>query len=233
MFKAKKQEKKQEQEKKENRYEEAKRNHFNMYMNQSKAIHTWKLFTFIMSFFFLISFATSVYLSMRTSLIPYIIEVDQFGVPKVIGEIDKIKYSPKEAEYSFFVREFITRARAIPKDKVLYNSNYKKNMYFLKEESISKYNTMINDMEATRKLEENHAVEINIVSCQKVANTENTYQIRWEEKEYDGNGFSVVSGIKRLSCIMVITEEKLKKLEEIAINPLGLKIIDFNLTKEN
>lgn len=231
MFKKLKKEEKKEE--KLNRYEEAKRNHFNMYMNQSKAIHSWKLVSFIMFLFFLIAFATVIYLSTRTSLIPYIIEVDQFGVPKVIGEIDKIKYSPKESEYNFFVREFITRARAIPKDRVLYNSNYKKNMYFLKEESFSKYNAMINDMEATRKLEENHAVEVNIVSSQKVPNSENTYQIRWEEKEYDASGFNVTSGVKRLSCMIVITEEKLKKLEEIAVNPLGLKIIDFNLTKEN
>ncbi len=230
MFKKKKETKTEE---KLNRYEEAKKQHFDMYMNQSKTIHTWKMNTLIISSFFLISFCLNVYLTTRTSLVPYIIEVDQFGVPKVVGELGKIKYDPSEAEYNFFVREFISRARAIPKDKVLYNLNYKKNSYFLKEESLSKYNTMIQDMEVTRKLDENHAVEVNIISCQKVANTQNTFQIRWEEKEYDATGFVVSTGTKRLSCIAVIKQEKIEKLQEIENNPLGLKIVDFNVTKEN
>lgn len=216
-----------------NRYEEAKKEHFDMYMNQSKTIHTWKIMTLIMSLFFAVSFSLCVYLTTRTSLVPYIVKVDGNGVPKVLGELDKIEYTPTEAEYNYFVREFISRARAIPRDQVLYNINYRKNSFYLKEESLSKYNAMIQDMNVTEKLKLNYAVEVNIISCQKIANTENTFQIRWEEKEYDNTGLLKMEGSKRLSCILVVRKEKIEKLEEIENNPLGLKIVDFNLTKEN
>lgn len=132
---------------------------------------------------FAVSFSLCVYLTTRTSLVPYIVKVDGNGVPKALGELDKIEYTPTEAEYNYFVREFISRARAIPRDQVLYNINYIEKIHFTwRGVFIYKYNAMIQDMNVTEKLKLNYAVEVNIISCQKIASTENTFQIRWEEK---------------------------------------------------
>lgn len=51
-----------------------------------------------MSGFFVLTFMVSIYLTTRSSIVPYIIEVDQFGATKNIGKIDQIKYTPNDAE---------------------------------------------------------------------------------------------------------------------------------------
>lgn len=211
-------------------YEKAREEYFDRYMKQSKAIHTWKISTFIMSGFFVLTFMVSIYLTTRSSIVPYIIEVDQFGATKNIGKIDQIKYTPNDAEINYFIREFVSNARNVPRDSVLYGKNYKTNLQFLDERLINKYNAIIQAENFEELLMTKRTVSIKIVALQKVTGTNNSYQVRWDESFYDSDG-KPYDG-RRMSAIVSIAFTVPKTLEEIQTNPLGLKVLDLNLTRE-
>ena len=77
-------------------YEKAKEEFLDFYMKQSKTIHTWKLLSFISLILLAVSLSITFYLSTRSSLIPYVIEVDSTGNAKA-------RYIPERA----FIHEIV------------------------------------------------------------------------------------------------------------------------------
>ena len=86
-------------------------------------------------------------------------------------------------------------------------------------------NEKINDL-----INENYTRDMQIQSLVKMANTENSYQIRWNETLIDGIGEIVQR--RNYTGIFTITVEVPETLADLENNPLGIKILDFALTVE-
>ena len=71
--------------------------------------------------------------------------------------------------------------------------------------------------------------DVQIESINKVAGTNNSYQIRWVENVYN-KGTLIDS--KRILGIFSIKIEQPRNLEELQQNPLGIKISDYHISNE-
>ena len=109
-------------------YEKAKGQYIDNTVNQAKTLHTWKMAFFVTFIMMSISICYSFYLASRSTLIPYVIEVDETGNAKGINPAYQIAYNPEELSKEYFIRELIYKARTITLDNVTNGTFYKNNM---------------------------------------------------------------------------------------------------------
>lgn len=219
---------KKEKEKIEKRYEDTQEQHFDMYLNLSKSLHSWKMAFFSLSILLAITLSGTLYLSTRSSLVPYVIEVDQTGNAKAINPAYRVKYVPKKMEQEYFLKELVKNMRNISRDKILTGRNYKKNTYFLKGIGFKKYRQLIEKEDLTKLVTEGITRDTKIVSINDL--TKSTYQIRWVETVYDKTG-EITKKLKMVGVFSIKTVNP-TTLEEINNNPLGIIINDFSMSKE-
>lgn len=170
-----------------------------------------------------------VYLSTRSTLVPYIVEVDKIGEAKAIKKADQI-YIPKEVENRYFIRDIVTKMRAIPRDSVLYSRNFQQLSYFLTEAMLQKHQDILINEDTNNLAKQLISRDINITSFNKVPRTKNTYQIKWNEKMYSAEGIEISNS--NFIGLFTITNEQPKEIDEININPLGIIVEDFSISKE-
>ena len=191
-----------------NDYEKAKKEFLDFYGEMSARLHSWKLISFFMLITVIISVSGVVYLSTRSSLIPYVIEVDETGNAKGINPAYQVTYNPSEANIEYFLQ---------------------KSIIFLTREMKEKYNQIVKNENWTDMIKNGFSRDVQIESVNKVAGTEDSYQVRWTENLYKRGAFF---DSKKVLAIFSIATEQPKNLEELQTNPLGIKITDFHMTNE-
>lgn len=212
-------------------YEKAKMEYINNITNQAKALNSWKLaffFTFLLA---IISVSYSFYLAQRSTLIPYVIEVDETGNAKGINPVYQVAYNPEEMSKEYFIRELIYKSRTITLDNVLNGVFYKNNMYFLNPVAREKYHVFLKQDNLTEKIKEGITRQVTINSLNKIAGTNNSYQARWTEETFENTGASL--GNQKMLGTFILKINQPTSLEKAHFNPLGIMIEDYTITKEN
>ena len=212
-------------------YEEARMEYLNLTINQAKVLNTWKTAFFVTFLLMMISICYSFYLASRSTLIPYIIEVDETGNAKGINPAYQIAYNPEEMSKEYFIRQLIIKARTITLDNVTNGTFYRNNMYFLNTKAREKYHVFIAQDNLTEKIKEGITRQVTINSLNKIAGTANSYQARWTEEEFNPDGSK--SGTKKMLGTFILKINQPSSLEKAHFNPLGIMIDDFSMTREN
>ena len=202
---------------------------FEFYAQQSKRINTYKIIAILMLGLTITSTLSCVYLSTKSTLIPYVVEVDQTGEAKAIRRAEQL-YVPKEVEYRYFIREIVHKMRSIPRDNVLYSRNFQQLSYFLTESMLQKHQEILINEDTNELAKQLISRDLNITSFNKVPRTKNTYQVKWNEKMYSAEGLEISNS--NFTGLFTVTNEQPKDIAEININPLGIIVEDFSLSKE-
>ena len=211
-------------------YEKAKMEYINNTVNQAKVIHTWKMAFFITSVMLSVSVCYSFYLAQRSTLIPYVIEVDETGNAKGINPAYQIAYNPTELSKDYFIRQLIYNSRTITLDNVTNGVFYKNNMYFLNQTAKEKYHQFIKVDNLTEKIKEGITRQVTISSINKIAGTDNSYQARWIEESFDSSG-NAIGKVKMLGTFILKISQP-TSLEKAHFNPLGIMIDDYTMTRD-
>ena len=171
--------KRKKEEKEFTNYEKAKIAFENQVLNISKALHTWKILSFICLGIAFLALSGNIYLSTRSTLIPYVIEVDEVGNAKAINPAYQKNYVPKEEFLIYSLKEFVRNFRWISLDPVVQNSLYSKAMNVLTEPMQEKLREISSEENLSSLIQEKYTRDVQINSAIKVAGTKNTYQIKW------------------------------------------------------
>lgn len=212
-----------------NDYEKAKKEFLDFYGDMAARLHSWKLISFIMLILVIISVSGIVYLSTRSSLIPYVIEVDQTGNAKGINPAYQINYEPTEANIQYYLQNFVNKSRWISTDRVLQGNFYTESIAFLSKEMKEKFDEIVRGENWTEMIKNGFSRDVQIESINKVAGTKDSYQIRWKETVYQRGNFV---DSKKFLAIFSIKIEQPKNLTDLQQNPLGIKIVDYHITNE-
>ena len=205
-------------------YEKAVEAFENQLLNISKALHTWKILAFICLGIAFLALSGNIYLSTRSTLIPYVINA------KAINPAYQKNYEPKEEFLIYSLKEFVRNFRWISLDPVVQNSLYSKAMNLLTEPMQEKLKEISLEENLSNLIQEKYTRDVQINSAIKVAGTKNTYQIKWREILYSSSGDILLN--KTLVGIFTISIEQPKTLQELDRNPLGVYIVDFHITTE-
>lgn len=212
-----------------NDYEKAKYEYLEHISKTTATLHSWKLIAISCLAITTLAVGGMTYLSTRSSLIPYVIEVDELGNAKGINPAYQITYNPNEQNIEFYLREFVKNSRWVSMDMVLQGVFYRKSISLLGEEAANKFREIVRNENLEQMITDGLTRDVNIKSINKVSGTKSSYQITWEETVYhEGN----VIDENKLVGIFAIKIEQPTTLEELENNPLGIKIVDYHITKE-
>lgn len=153
----------------------------------------------------------------------YIAEVTKEG--RIINVAPLIiKYQPTEAQKNFFITHFIELIRTIPLDPVLAKKNWISAYSFLNSHSAEKLNTYFKQNNPVALLGKS-TVSVQIVDINPISPT--TTHVDWIETTVTSNG---KQSNKDFNGVFTINVKQPTKQKEILGNPLGLYIIEFNIS---
>ena len=172
-----------------------------------------------------------IYVSLTANYRTYVVRVDNAtGRVEMGGELKATNYSPREIEIKYFLGWFIRNMRNVPLDPVAYSKQWDNIQFFLSQGAAKKLNELALQGKEQTKLGR-IARQVEIKSIQKQPATKSTYQVRWWEKEYSVNGTAAGEKNNYVALLTVAIEPPSKE-ELLLVNPLGMKIKDFNFSKE-
>ncbi len=212
------------------RMEKARKDYSDRYGNQIIQKSNWQKMSLVLSLCLFVSVVALTYVATKSQFIPYFIEVnDTTGHVRPIGAVTETNYKPSEAVVVYFLADVIKATRSVPLDPVVYRENWSKSTSFFSAGAFNKLK-VISQEDGHLQLLGVKTVQPEIVSINLMANTTDTYQIRWSETTYslDGGNKSVVN----YAGSFTVGVNPPSKSQDILKNPIGLYIKDFSYTAE-
>ena len=103
--------------------------------------------------------------------------------------------------------------------------------YFLTPATQEKLKSIIENENNYFKIQDKITVNVAVKTINKIPNQTNSYQVRWEENQYRNNG--ELESTNYYVGIFSIDRVSVKNEEMIRVNPYGIVIKDFNISREN
>lgn len=189
--------------------------------------YLWRCSFFIVLFVLLVCIGGLVAQSLKSSVMPYVIETNADGSARAIGPAKEGTYVPKEAEIKHFLAQFVMNSRRISLDRVDVVNSQVRAYAFLKPVAAAK----MNEVMKLERFEERMQQETSIVKVSVVLpQSPNSYQVRWTEDIFSKDG--TLKRSVKMSGIFAFEVIQPKTEKELLVNPLGLYITDFSWSRE-
>lgn len=167
------------------------------------------------------------FLSTRSSVTPYVVEVSGEGLVRAVGPATQTTYVPSQAVLKYFLSQFVTQVRSLPLDPVVAKDQWLSAYAYLRQSAANTLNEIATrEQPLTRVGQETVSVQIKSV----VPLSKESFQVRWEEQNFTKDG--VPTGNKNMTGLFTLelvppTDERMLKS-----NPLGLYIRQFHWSQE-
>jgi type IV secretion system protein TrbF len=187
----------------------------------------WMKIAIALSFTSIILAAGLVFQSAKSSVVPYVVQVDKHGVVQAVGKATQTNYTPQQPVIGYFIAQFVRCTRSLPLDPVVAKQNWLEAYAFLSNEATIQLNEIAQREKPLDKLGQ-ETVAVNIENV--VAKSKDSYQVRWIETVYSKEGATTATRtMTGLFTIEIIppTEEK-----QLMANPLGLYVKQFSWSKD-
>lgn len=188
----------------------------------------WRLMAFGLLFFSMASLAGTYYFANRSTVVPYIVEVDSKSGALISTNKVYSRSDANKQEIEYFIWQILKKARTIPKDIVLYEKNWSDVYTFLDSQTSQKFNDMANREHHRQKLQEGTTTMLTLKAITPISNQEDTYNVRWSEVRYSSDGKK--SAEYELEAYFTMQQVPLNE-KNVYVNPLGLKVKDFSISQ--
>jgi type IV secretion system protein VirB5 len=187
----------------------------------------WRLATLSVSVLALLLGAGLIYQSQKSTVSPYVVQVNGDGVVQAVGPARQTNYKPERPVIEYFIVQFVTKVRTVPLDPVVAKSQWLSAYDYLRQGAANTLNEIALREEPFSRIGfETVAVRMKSV----VPLSRDTYQLRWEEATYSKEGVTLgtkgMTGIFNIEIVPPTDERKLQA------NPLGLFIRQFSWSRD-
>jgi len=187
----------------------------------------WRIMALSLAAISAILAAGLVYQSSKSTVVPYVVEVNSDGLVQAVGPAVQAKYVPSKAVLQYFLSQFVTYVRSVPLDPVVAKNHWLSAYGYLRQRAANTLSEIAQQEQPLKRIgQETVAVQIKSV----VPLSAKTFQVRWEESTFSKEGIPV--GLRNMTGLFTVeisppTDEKLLK-----VNPLGLYIEQFSWSQE-
>lgn len=136
-----------------------------------------------------------------------------------------VRYQPNEAQKEYFVTHFIELVRGLTLDPVAAKQNWLNAYNFLSSRGYERFNAYFKENSPVALLGKK-TITLKITDINPVSPA--TMHVRWTETTVNTNGQE--EGKKNYSGIFTLVLKQPTTREEILRNPLGIYIVDFNIS---
>lgn len=178
----------------------------------------------------LIMVATVAYLATKSSVQPFVVMANpETGEVWHVGTVEGARdFEATEPIKKYFIADFIKNVREVPLDPIVYKNNLKDGFSFMTQQAAQKLTSQLQAEGAGDKVGKSTAT-VTIVSILPMEGG-NSFQARWIEEEFNiGSAQKTVtpySGV--FTCQMIPSDDE----AQVAVNPIGFYISDFNWSKD-
>ncbi|MGB3291320.1 MAG: conjugal transfer protein TrbF [Burkholderiaceae bacterium] len=185
----------------------------------------WRLMAFGCLLLALLMAGGLVWRSMQSIVTPYVVEVDNAGQVRAVGEA-ATPYRPSDAQTAHHIARFITLVRALSIDPVVVRQNWLDAYDYTTDKGAAVLNdyARVNDP-FTRIGKESVTVQITSV----VRASDSSFNVRWTERRYV-NGAS--AGLERWTAVVSIVHQPPRTEARLRQNPLGLYVNGLSWSRE-
>jgi type IV secretion system protein VirB5 len=155
----------------------------------------------------------------------YVAEVTKGGRVVNVAPL-LVSYQPSEAQKEYFVANFIDLVQSLTLDPVAVKQNWLKAYNFLSNQGAERLNTYFRKNNPSALLGKK-TITVQIVDINPVS--KETMHVRWVETITNTNGQE--EGKKDYSGVFTIVIKQPTTRGEILRNPLGIYIVDFNISQ--
>ena len=181
----------------------------------------------LVSIVLVLSFGIVFFLMNRTTIVPALVTMNDFGQTQYIGEVSRKNYQNfniPEVAVTYQVKEFLNLYKTLSSDKEIVKQNIEKAYHLLTSSSASKFSTLLRENNPYKDYG-SYTKEV-IFETEPLKISKNTYQVDYKQTTRTYQGLIVEEKRQRA----VITIQTLEPTEDdIKDNPLGIYITDFDI----
>ena len=185
----------------------------------------WRLMAFGSLSLALLMAGGLVWRSAQSIVTPYVIEVDQAGQVRAVGEA-ATPYQPADAQIAFHLASFITDVRSLSIDPIVVRQNWLEAYDYTTDKGAAVLNDYARTNDPFSRIgQQSVAVQVNSV----VRASDTSFQVRWTERRYV-NGEA--AGLDRWTAVLSIVLQAPRTEERLRKNPLGIYVNGLSWTRE-
>lgn len=185
----------------------------------------WRLMAFGSMSLALLMAGGLVWRSAQSIVTPYVIEVDQAGQVRAVGEA-ATPYQPADAQIAFHLARFISGVRSLSIDPIVVRQSWLEAYDYTTDKGAAVLNDYARTNDPFSRIgQQSVAVQVNSV----VRASDTSFQVRWTERRYV-NGEA--AGLDRWTAVLSIVLQAPRTEERLRKNPLGIYVNGLSWTRE-
>jgi type IV secretion system protein TrbF len=185
----------------------------------------WRLMALSLMVLAFIMAGGLLWLSTRSIVTPYVVEVDTQGSVRAVGPAMEA-YRPTDAQIDYHLSRFLRNVRSIPIDPIVLRDDWLEAYDYATDRAA----LVLNDYARVRDPFANvgrTSVAIEVTSV--VRASESSFQLRWIERSYQNGSLNTV---ERWTAILSIVLQPPKDVARIRKNPLGIYVDSLDWSRE-
>lgn len=185
----------------------------------------WRLMAFGCLLLALLMAGGLVWRSAQSIVTPYVVEVDQAGQVRAVGEA-ATPYQPGDAQIAHHLARFVTLVRSLSIDPVVVRQNWLDAYDYTTDRGAAALNDHARAHDPFSRIgQETVTVQVNSI----VRASESSFQVRWTERRYV-NGEA--AGLEHWTAVLSIVLQPPRTEERLRKNPLGIYVNALSWSRE-
>ena len=185
----------------------------------------WRLMAFASLGLSLLMGTGLVWQAGRSSITPYVVEVDRQGDVRAVGAAAET-YVPSDAQIANHLARFISDVRALPLDPIVVRQDWLEAYDYATDRGAAVLNEYARANDPFAKVGK-QSVAVEVVSV--VRASPGSFQLRWIERRYE-NG--ALAATERWTAILSIVLQPPGNEAQLRKNPLGIYVNGLNWSRE-
>lgn len=162
-----------------------------------------------------------VWRSLQSAVTPYVIEVDQTGAVRAVGEA-AASYDPTDAQIAHHLAAFIGKVRGVSVDPVVVRQNWLEAYAFVTDRAAITLNEYAAAHDPFADIGRRSRT-VDVVSVVRVS--DGSFQARWSERTYENGALTHTA---RYTGLFTLITDPPSDAETLRANPLGLYVHSLN-----
>jgi type IV secretion system protein VirB5 len=166
-----------------------------------------------------------VWQSMQSRVVPYVVEVDNFGEARAVAPADAT-YQPADAQIAWHLARFVTNVRGISTDPVLVRQNWLAAYDFATDRTALFLNEHAKTNDPFGQIGTN-SVSVQVTSVVRASDT--SFQVKWTEQVFERGSLAKT---ERWTAILTTIIQPPHSADQLRKNPLGLFVSAIDWSRE-
>ena len=185
----------------------------------------WRLMAFLCLGLMATVGMISIWQSLQSKIIPYVVEVDRLGAVRKVGMAEK-PYSPGDAQIAYSLSAFIKNTRSISIDPIILRENWERAYAYVTDRAAASLTEYARTHDPFKEIGK-RSVTVEITSV--VRASDSSFQIKWTEQYYRSG---MLHNTDHYTAILSIILQQPRDVEQLRRNPLGIYVHGLNWSRD-